>query len=673
MQMPTARSAPEGELRVGFSRVYPYNQILFGLQWLPWLETGFRYADVRNRLYGPAAFSGDQKYKDRSVDFKLSLLSETDWRPALALGVRDLGGTGLFASEYLVATKETGAFDWTLGLAWGRMGARGDLRNPFASASKRFEDRPPTEARGDLGVERLFGGRQVGLFGGLQWQTPLPGLSLKIEYDGNDYRSEALDNDREVDSPINAALNYRVGRSIDLGLGFERGNTLMARVTLSTNFARDRGPDKTLDPVTTPVAAAQPQDGNSYTPAAAIDAAFFEHLRVELERQDIHLAALDADGDTLHLWFTQTLTRDEPRVIGRIGQTLATLAPARYRRFTLSALVAGAEGYRVTLDRAVIDQAIDFRVRPGAILEAARHDVPQGEAARLRAPLQRTGAYPDLSWNTGPALRQHVGGADDFYFGQLWWRLGGRLTLDPRWSFGASVGADVYNNFDGLKQPSDSQLPRVRSDIARYLKEGQNNLVRLETNYAWSPAPSWYARLSAGLFEEMYGGVAGEVLYRRAGERWALGANLNRVRQRDFDQRFDFRAYEVTTGHVTAYLDLPFQDLSLQLSAGRYLAGDEGATVELSRRFASGVVAGLFATRTNVSSEEFGEGNFDKGIFLVLPFDLFFARSTRRAATLVFRPLTRDGGQKVRDGDSLYGLTGSGWLDRDADGSTALR
>ena len=45
------------------------------------------------------------------------------------------------------------------------------------------------------------------------------------------------------------------------------------------------------------------------------------------------------------------------------------------------------------------------------------------------------------------------------------------------------------------------------------------------------------------------GGVAGEVLYRPYGRAWAVGANLNRVRQRDFDQRLDFLDYEVAVGY----------------------------------------------------------------------------------------------------------------------------
>jgi len=674
MQAPSARFAPDGEFRVGVSTVHPYNQILFGMQWLPWLETGFRYSEVENRRYGPESFSGGQSYKDRSIDLKLRLHEESPLVPAFAFGVRDIGGTGLFASEYLVASKEIAGLDWTLGLAWGRLGARGGIRNPFAAASDRFEDRPPTKPRGDPGFNRMFGGHDIGVFGGLQWQTPVPHLSLKLEYDGNDYESEALDNNRDVDSPINVALNYRLGRNADFSAGLERGDTFMARFVVYTNFARDRGPDKVLDPPSTPLAAVQPEQAAALAPSSAVDADFFERVKRELARQKIELVAMDSHDllADIQVWFTQDLSDDEPRVIGRIGQTLAMLAPPQYYTFTLSHLVAGAESYRVRLQRDAIDAAIDFRTRPAALRRnwqrmPTRTQIPADAAFKTPSP------YPHFDWSTGPAVRQHIGGPDDFYFGQLWWRLSGSVALSPRWSFSGQLGANVYNNFDGLKQPSDSRLPRVRSDIVRYLKEGENNLVRLETNYVWSPRPSWYARLSGGIFEEMYGGVAGELLYRRADARWAVGLDVNRVRQRDFDQRLSFRDYEVTTGHLTGYFQLPFYGMSARLSAGRYLAGDEGGTLELSRRFASGVSVGLFATKTNVSSEDFGEGNFDKGVFVVLPFDLFFARSSARAVPLVFRPLTRDGGQRVRDGVGLFGLTESGRLDPDADWSSALR
>jgi hypothetical protein len=96
LQTPTARFADDGEFRVGISHVLPYNQAHFTAQALPWFETTFRYTDVTNVPYGPESFSGKQTYKDRSFGFKMRLLQEGEYWPAVALGVQDFGGTGVF-------------------------------------------------------------------------------------------------------------------------------------------------------------------------------------------------------------------------------------------------------------------------------------------------------------------------------------------------------------------------------------------------------------------------------------------------------------------------------------------------------------------------------------------------------------------------------------------------
>jgi len=168
--------------------------------------------------------------------------------------------------------------------------------------------------------------------------------------------------------------------------------------------------------------------------------------------------------------------------------------------------------------------------------------------------------------------------------------------------------------------------------------------------------------VSAGYFEENYGGYSGEFLFRPFGARFAAGIDLNYVRQRDFDQRLTFRDYTVLTGHLNLYYELPFYDLLGQIHAGQYLAGDRGATFQVSRRFESGMRAGAFFTLTDVPFVVFGEGSFDKGFFLTIPLELFSTRSSTNAGLFGFRPLTRDGGQRVAVRPRLYDITAGGNL-----------
>lgn len=72
-----------------------------------------------------------------------------------------------------------------------------------------------------------------------------------------------------------------------------------------------------------------------------------------------------------------------------------------------------------------------------------------------------------------------------------------------------------------------------------------------------------------------------------------------------------------------------------------------------------GVRVGAFITKTNASAAQFGEGSFDKGIYVTIPFDALLMRSTTGTANFLWKPLTRDGGAKLARSNPLYGLTGA--------------
>jgi hypothetical protein len=94
-----------------------------------------------------------------------------------------------------------------------------------------------------------------------------------------------------------------------------------------------------------------------------------------------------------------------------------------------------------------------------------------------------------------------------------------------------------------------------------------------------------------------------------------------------------------------------------KVSAGRYLAGDTGMTFDLSRVFRNGIRMGGYFTKTNVSAAQFGEGSFDKAIYLSIPFDAIFTTPTGSSANLTWQPLIRDGGAKLDRDIELYDVT----------------
>ena len=94
--------------------------------------------------------------------------------------------------------------------------------------------------------------------------------------------------------------------------------------------------------------------------------------------------------------------------------------------------------------------------------------------------------------------------------------------------------------------------------------------------------------------------------------------------------------YENITGSVNYYYRnyniVPFD---LKISYGEYLAGDEGFTIDFSRSFINGTKFGVFASFTDVSTEDFGEGSFDKGIYFNIPI-------YGNLINYTWKPLTKD-------------------------------
>jgi hypothetical protein len=211
----------------------------------------------------------------------------------------------------------------------------------------------------------------------------------------------------------------------------------------------------------------------------------------------------------------------------------------------------------------------------------------------------------------------------------------------------------------------------VRTDYARYAAAGRTSIPGLYAERIWNLAPDVFARATLGYLEPMFGGASGEVLWRPHDRGFAIGLDLNWVRQRAFDGGLGFRDYATTTGHLSLYADLPFWNLYGVLRAGRYLAGDWGGTLELGRRFASGIEVGGFATLTNVSAAQFGEGSFDKGLYVRIPLSLFGTESRGRGGVLI-RPIQRDGGQRLAVDNPLWETTRDGRTGMMRDGITGF-
>jgi hypothetical protein len=646
LQTPTARMREAGSLSFSYTHVSPYSRGNVIFQPFDWLEGGFRYTDISNRLYGPEELSGDQTFKDKSIDVKFGVWSESAYLPAVAVGLRDVGGTGLFAGEYVVANKRAGDFDFSLGLGWGYAGGRGDIRNPLHVFSARFDERKgSTEQGGDFSFSRYFRG-PTAVFGGVQYHTPWQPLTLKVEYEGNNYKSEPLGNSFRQRSPVNFGVSYAALPGVDVSLGLERGNTVMFGVTLHARLPRLSQP-KLSDPKPVAVAATRPTRAPEWSTTV-------RDLRTQT---DWDVRSIEQHGDELRVRIQDAGAISWRYRIDRAAAVLHRDAPANIDRFSLIYRDGGLDMAEHVVDRqawaAERTQPVPPRERRETVI--ARAPEPKPEIDVVHA----TSSSRAFEHGLRLSYAQILGGPDAFALWQLGLVESARLRLrEDTWIQG-SVRLRLADNYDKFKYTGPSNLPRVRTFQREFVTSSTLTMPLLQATHVGRASQNHFYSAYGGYLEEMYAGVGGEWLYRPFGSRFAAGVDVNAVRQREFEQHFGLRDYSTVTGHASIYWDTGWKDVLATVNVGRYLAKDIGATLQLARVFKNGVVIGAFATKTDVSAAEFGEGSFDKGIFVSVPFDALFTRTTRGSFATLWRPLTRDGGAMLLRQVQLHALTGA--------------
>ncbi|MEL6701800.1 MAG: YjbH domain-containing protein, partial [Pseudomonadota bacterium] len=262
------------------------------------------------------------------------------------------------------------------------------------------------------------------------------------------------------------------------------------------------------------------------------------------------------------------------------------------------------------------------------------------------------GRYPNFEYTFGPYVSTSLFDPTSPIRADIGLSLTGSLELSRGFVIEGVINQKLTGNV-GDGRITDSALEPVRTLATLYADNDTPTLRRLTASYSAKLAPNVYSRASVGYFERMFGGLAGEVLWKPVDSRLALGAELAYVGQRDFDQRLGFQDYRVVTGHLSAYYEFG-HGYRGQVDVGRYLAGDVGATLTLTREFANGWEVGAFATKTNVSAEDFGEGSFDKGIILTIPLQSITGQVGAQRTTRQIRPVQRDGGARLSMEGRLY-------------------
>ncbi|MEY8120429.1 YjbH domain-containing protein [Falsihalocynthiibacter sp. BN13B15] len=654
VDMPSAQSAADGELAFSISKIGNQQRNSLTFQITPRLSGSFRYTITKP--FG----SPDGENFDRSFDLQYRFVDEGEFRPAIAVGLRDLLGTGQYSSEYFVTTKNVSSkVRVTGGIGWGRMGTYNGFTNPLAVFGDSFKTRPDYDATagGQFNSVQWFKG-DAAFFGGVEWH-PTDKLSLKAEYSSDAYTGyygERSGIDHK--SPFNFGLDYQVTANAQLAAYYTYGSTVALQFNYSINPKNPPAPSG-YDGAPTPVLvrpslSANPQAwstnwvNNSRTPNA-LEA----NMKRALGNEGLELEGFKYTKNSIIIHYKNNTYWTEAQAIGRAARAATRGLPNSVEKLTLVPVVNGMATTAVTLNRTDMENLENV---PDASWKSyVRASFQDAELIDDSGLLYVEDAYPSLTWGLGPYMAIGLFDPDAPFRADFGVELSGTYEPSPGVLLSGAVRKRVVGNLNSADRPSESVLPHVRSDYALYDKYGDPEITYLTAEYFNRPGTSLYTRFSVGLLEEMFAGVSGEVLWKPTDSRLALGLEMNYTSQRDYEQLLGMLDYTIATGHASAYYTFA-NGLYGQVDVGRYLAGDVGGTLSVAREFNNGWKIGAYATLTDVSAEDFGEGSFDKGITIEIPLFWALGRPNKTSQEIVIQPVTRDGGARLNLNNRLYGL-----------------
>jgi Exopolysaccharide biosynthesis protein YbjH/Capsule biosynthesis GfcC len=492
IQTPTARMAPAGSMRVGISKVLPYTWGNVIFQPADWLEAGFRYIDIGNRLYDSSGtLQTNQTYKDKSFDVKVKLREESSYGPAVALGVRDIGGTGLFSSEYVVANKRWGDFDGSLGIAWGYMGSSGNIGNPLGRLSSDFYARPnaATASGGTVGTNAFFRG-SAGIFGGIQWRVS-DALTYKLERGANDYQHEPFNNIFMGRSPWNFAANYRYSPYLDLSTGWERGNTLMVGVSFHAKFDEFDSP-KMLNPPVPKYRSAPPASTQSYDDLKKEILAQTGWQLLSLEEKSAVLTLrMKAGGVGMH----------KQERLNRLNGVLQAHAEQHIKRWVIVFVEQG-----LVIDAAEINRDAWIEQNTQALPPSLKKEsvVAYQPHMPVSPELMASEQMPSrFIFGVGPSYNHILGGPDAFYLYRIGVAASAAYQITPQTLVQGVVDHRVVDNFENFKYTAPSSLPRVRTFMREYQTGVRTTMPLLQITHVASPAANHFISVYGGMLESM--------------------------------------------------------------------------------------------------------------------------------------------------------------------------
>ena len=625
-----------------------------------WMEASYFYYRPDDLLWGGAK----GLYLDKGFNVKFTYKPKNILLPRIAIGLDDFAGTGQFTREYVVATYNFKSLKLTSGLGWGKYAGSSSLKNPLSIVSDRFTKRSRFNfgKGGTPSYGVWFKGPVAPLFGIEYRFKNIKNTSLKIEHDPFDYfefsccgEGSSLESlsVRPKDSNINFGISYKYKDIGNVDVSYVKGNSW--NLTFSLGFTGNKNYRKKN--------SFNPEIQNNDYMQESVKNEFYLDLLQNLNENRLFLQTANLDNQTLSLSI-ESADHFNPVIYSSRASYIANEV-ANFNAIELDNIEIGHinRGNKInsikyqTKDLNLKNRMPNVIIKRNVVVKNSDNDSHNDHEFKptVNFPVMINQFYPDL--------KTHVGSPERFLYTGIGIKATTEIQFNRNLVFYSVLGKTLEDNFDEKVSTPNSRLQEVRTQIVDYLQESSKDIYieSMEIEHITSYLDNIYTKISLGYLESMYGGIASEVMYKPFKGNFAFSLEYNKVIQRDFDQKFTFSKYQVSTKHLNIAYYHPKTNILAKWSYGHYLAGDKGYTLDMSRRMPNGWQAGVWFSNTNVSAEQFGEGSFDKGFYIKVPMNIFSKSYSKDTQGLSLRTMTRDGAQKLELRnkliDSFYGAT----------------
>ena len=362
--------------------------------------------------------------------------------------MQDIIGTGLYSSEYVVASKNIfDKFRLTGGLGWGRLGTK----NKVYKADNRVSKTGGTFG-GLLRTKQLFRG-DVGVFGGIEHQALDGKLTFKAEISSDDYSFDKTLIKKLPKTDINYGINYKLNDSINISSYYAHNETVGLQLSLKAVPSEIYG-GNFLEPIPEPF----------YSSPYENDETYWEKVYENLKTEKIIPLAYKEDKNEVTIIISNRHYSTDTQAIGRVLRVLSKYIPLSIKQFTVILSEKDIPILSISMDRYKVAEVIDA---PNSEILTKKIVTISDTGTNVEDAIEFE--RDNLTWALSSYYRLHLFDPDKPLYYDLGPELHVSYKLKPGFFINANIQDSMISTFDEIYRGTKGSLPKVRTDSANYL------------------------------------------------------------------------------------------------------------------------------------------------------------------------------------------------------------